>query len=787
MSTLRQATVRDFSGGWNVSDNEFNLSSKYAVLSDNLIVDADNTLTIRQGTTLVTNFHNGTETSPVTDTYNFSFTDGSPRIVITMTGHAFEDGHHITIEGISTDIAGIDKEYLNGKFGVRKLTADTFEIQTREPASSTEDDDYEITWKRDTHAIAGDIVYGFFYQDHIHVICSEGEIATLKDGTITNIWNIAKANALPDSPNGWRRIRLVSHDTFRQSAILVNGKDNDKPLDINHRRTGGAIVQYLVDPATGSNANVYAADYVKAFGGYVLLVNPNNNTTSSSNSPTVIDISALNTSGVFVGNPDPDDAVQVDLGIVTSTVDPTITGIGNIRDNVFIAFQDTAMLGQLGNYNSSGQHAPVFEDQVPQQGALNSRVIHTIGNDLLMCDYNGVPAFSQSVQSGTIVPERLSMFISPALNAHLARLSRDTLRYSVWAMFNIRDNMYMLSVPKHDENSKFFGASTPFYTTTELLDKSQVIVNAPGHTVMEGDFVTVSGAESFTGVDASDLNGTREVVAIIDDDFFVLKIGSNPVFAGQGGGGSSVEFAPINDENIMYCYLYIPSLRARRWTRYRGLKFNHGFISSSGCVLVAQDSRIFRIGTSDRPIFGDEQGVYDYIWEADFAYSVGDRIKESSSASVIYECVVDHTSADTFATNVEQSTKWIIYRGKKIKFAYESPWSDMRNRERIKMLKSIRLDAEGLSSFTYSMFANGFYKDGGTFNRVPNAEMRFTARDVGGFGAGLQPFGGGRNVKTPLHFDFPIAGKNFKIRIDGQTNERLKIVGITMNYTEGSI
>lgn len=786
MSKLQQATVRDFSGGWNISDNEYNLSSKYAVESDNIIVDADNSLTCRFGYEFLEDFYNGTVDSKVSGDFNFATTDGSPRVVITITGHSFDDGDHITIED-ATALNGIPEDDLNGIFGVRKLTADTIEIQTRTPANATANSDLTIKYTRDTHAIAGDIVYGFYFQDHVHVVCSEGEIATLKDGTIANIWNIAKANSLSDNPNGWRRMRTASHDTFRQTAMLVNGKDNDKPLEINHRRSGGAVVQYLVDPASGSNNNVYAADLIKAFAGYVLLVNPNNTTTSSSNSPTVIDISALNTSGVYVGNASPDDAVQIDLGIVTSTVDPTITGIGNIRDKVFVSFKDTAMLGRLGNYNASSQHAPDFSDQVPQHGALNNRVIHTLGNDLLMCDYTGVPAFSQSVQSGVIVPERLSMFIAPALNQHLARLSEDTLRYKTWAIYNVRDHQYMLFIPKHDDNSRFYGGSTPFYVTSELKDRGQVIVYAPNHTVSKGDFVVVSGAASFTGVDAGDLNGQREVIDKIDDDYFVMQIGDTPLYSGESGGGASVLFAPVDDETIVYNYLYIPALRARRWTRFRDLYFTHGFLANSGDVLLTNGTKLFRFGTKDRPLYGDELNMYDSVWATSTSYTEGHRVKESTSDDIIYECITDHTSTGTFADDVENSTKWRVYQGKMIKYVYESPWSDMRNRERVKNINSVRFDATGTGKFKFSMFTDGFKVDRGTRDITPTASMEFVAKDVGGFGAGDQPFGGGRNIISPLEYDFPAAGKNLKLRIEGETNNRLKVVSVTMNYWLGSI
>ena len=52
INIMRDATSRNFSGGLDVSDSELNLSSKYAVVLDNIIVGIDGSLEVRQGTKL---------------------------------------------------------------------------------------------------------------------------------------------------------------------------------------------------------------------------------------------------------------------------------------------------------------------------------------------------------------------------------------------------------------------------------------------------------------------------------------------------------------------------------------------------------------------------------------------------------------------------------------------------------------------------------------------------------------------------------------------------------------
>ena len=48
----KPATIRDFSGGWNMLDDDLNLSTKFARKSFNIAVLADGTMTVRYGTRL---------------------------------------------------------------------------------------------------------------------------------------------------------------------------------------------------------------------------------------------------------------------------------------------------------------------------------------------------------------------------------------------------------------------------------------------------------------------------------------------------------------------------------------------------------------------------------------------------------------------------------------------------------------------------------------------------------------------------------------------------------------
>lgn len=793
---MNVASLRDFGGGWNVADAEYNLSSRFLTVADNVTIGIDNALGPRAGSYLAHDFFDGVVSEPVNVTANITTNTGG-YVLLTLTGHPYNSGDHITISGINSAIDGIPAAELNATHGVIKVDANTVRIQTRTTGATGLTVSKSYTHVRDTHTLGGNIIECAFFQNYVIVMSDIGELARVhyQTGVKSKIWNIALAAATSGAPRGWGPCDHYSFDTWKQTLIVVNGRNNDKPIEIDNERPTLAPVQYLVDPATSSNTFVYPADFVLTHGNYLLLVGANNPNTPSRNTPTLVEISAAGTSGVFTGNLAPDDACQIDLGQVTTTVDPRITGVSSIRDNVFVAFYDTAMLGTLGTY-SGAVHKPDFKDQLPQHGSLNHRVIKNIGNDLFMCDYAGVPAFSQSQQSGIIVPERFSQLIDPALIKHFARLSDYTRRYSIWSIFNTRDRQYMLFAPKFDEASMFNGNDNGIFCVPDLTPYSLVLVSANNHTVSAGDFVVVSGATDLVGLSASAINGTRRVVSVVDENTFIMKVGSVPGVSGVSGGGTSIEFAPVNDEYLGYIFQYNPALKIRRWTRYRGLRFVCACLAKDGTVYMCRDGRVFIWGTGERNYTADDLNEYDYIWSTATNYTVGDRVKKLTTDDTIYECVADHTSSGTFATDVEESENWQVYRGHAIEFVAESPWSDYGKRAYKKINKYIKCDTKGSAKFKISAFVDNIYRDyytekyydGNTIEYDTSVvNYSFVATDAGGFGSGIQSYGLGMRTREQLNIEFPFECQLAKLRFSGTTTEPLKIVGITLLYQLGSI
>jgi hypothetical protein len=792
---LKTAAIRDFSGGWNAADNPYNLSSKYQTISDNVVVGIDSAMAPRMGTKLFQKLKTGTLTTITAQAVTITMLDASSKVQVNWTAHGFSSGEHFTITSIGAAVANMPS--IIGVHGVRKLNNDVFEITVRDVSTAAIlTQPTTLTGVKDTHLLGGEPLDAAFFQNNLVVFSDIGEIVAIDMDTevATSVWNTSLAFATAGSPTGWRGpLKHVSYDSFKQTLMVVNGKDNDKPIEINFNRAIGGVTQFLIDPATTSNAFVYPADFIQSFNSYTILYSSNNSSTPSSNTDTTVDISAAGTSGVYVGNTDPDDAVQIDLGRVTQTVEPRITGVASIRNKLFVGFSDSAMLGTLGIYSDT-VHEPDFSDQIPQHGVLNHRVIQNIGNDLFMCDYAGVPAFTQSQQSGVILPNRLSQLIDPALNKHLSRLSADTLRYKVWAIFNIRDRQYMLFLPKHDSNSEFTGEDTPFFVVPEFRTDSIILVNAPNHSVSTGDYVVVSGATSITGLDDAEINGTRLVTSVVDENFFFMQVGAIPQFEGEEGGGSAVNFAPVDDETFCYSYQINPALRIKRWTRFRGWYFIAGALANDGRVfMVTPDADVFVLGTIDRPIYADEVDYYDIDeWTASTAYAVGDRLLVGEK---VYICEEAHTSgATSFVEDTEDHIEWwSVYEGLPINWAAETPWSDFGDRTKVKVGEGIIFDVQGTDKFNLHMFVDNIYDEAVSYTTAPDNSLiaaevlNVVGGNAPGFGNGSQSFGLGKRTREQLNYHFPFRCKLGKLRFSGSTTKPLRIVSVTMLYKEGSI
>lgn len=786
---LLNTTVSDFGGGWNVADSPLNLASRFQPVSDNVLRGVNGSFTVRWGTELVADCRDGTETTTEpADAIATAVTENSPYVSLTLTGHSFADGDHITISDdvaiASGTLGTIPESALVGTFGVIKVDANTIKIATRYAATSTDTGTITMTsYTRDTHTLAGDIIAMQYFKQHLVLYDNIGEVAIMKesDGTVLRIWNAKAADTLSSGLAPTRSCDQVTTTTFKSTVISVNGYDNDKPLQIDDEFN----VEFLLDKGTLTNTAVPRADIVVGMQGYVILLR-------TEYGDPFVEFSAKNTDGTFTRQTDPADAVEVDLSMVTDTVEPIILGAGPFRDKLFVAFYDRGIIGTIGVYSSDGTtHEPDFNDTIAENGTISNRTIVPLGNDVFMTDYAGVPALSISQASGERVPTRLSELVAPELQKHLKSLSEDTLRNKAFALFNKSDRMYMLFLPKCDETAQDLPRD-PFRFSKDLNDLQRALVYAPGHHLFEGSYVTIAGASDIGTLTAStDINGKRKVVAVVDDNSFIIQLdGTMPVTSTLDGGGSSVTITPVNDETICYGFEYNRELKIRRWTRLRGLNFACGAVSQRGRVYFAREGRVFRYGSNEKPLYADNINGWEKQWDNSTDYAVGDLVLDTDE-SVTYKCLVAHTSASsgTFQSDRDDNPdNWHVYEGEPINWALETPWSSFSMRGNVKQLKYVDHDSEGEDEFKFSVFTDQIYRDRNTYENVPMRAMKFTAGGFGGFGIKTASvWGSGRRTREEKLWPMECRGKLFKLRYEGSTTKMVRIISTTLHYLKGGI
>ena len=338
---LLDVTIRDFSGGWNVVDNDLNMKTKFAKLLQNLQLGEDGSVEVRQGTR-----------------------------------------RFASLEGLTTGAVNC-----------------------------------------------------FYYNGHIVVVGEDGVVIKIDArGDPDILFDSSFAANLPGSPSGWSPTSFASFAEFNGQLIICNGVN--KPLIVDQSMT----CTFLNDPAIGTNAFTPIGKYVIAHDRYLVIAGNVDN-------PDRLFISSTDTSGVFVGDAGPNDAVNIDLGSRIPQGSSRIKGLGRFRDKIMIAFENAILVGTLGTF-ADDVHIPTFDDVIEEHGAISHRVLSTIGEDMLFCDHVGVSSTNKALFTGSVRSERLSQLIDPEIQKDISRFSStEELEKRTYAIYNSLQQSYMLFIP----------------------------------------------------------------------------------------------------------------------------------------------------------------------------------------------------------------------------------------------------------------------------------------------------------------------------------------------------
>jgi len=218
----------------------------------------------------------------------------------------------------------------------------------------------------------------------------------------------------------------------------------DKPLIISGDPTNAnyMIPVFLEDIGSGSNVNTPIGKYVVAHGQYTIIA-------GDPTAPSTIHISAKGTSGTYVGDPGPNDAVDIDLGPRVSIGDSTITGMVAYRDKLLVTFERGVLPLNLGIYTGSPSvHTPTDDGFIEEFGCVAHRTLVSVGDDAFYLDNVGVNSIARVSVFNTLRPVRVSHLIDPQIYDRMKRLTQAQITKYVFAVYDLRHFRYMVFVPQ---------------------------------------------------------------------------------------------------------------------------------------------------------------------------------------------------------------------------------------------------------------------------------------------------------------------------------------------------
>lgn len=530
---------------------------------------------------------------------------------------------------------------------------------------------------------SGNQINGRYFASHNITVNSIGEVFAIDGaGNAIRIWDSVIAASKRPGLVTWGLTDFVEFEEFGGQLSIHNGQD--KPL----RVTSGLDVDYLADPATGSNINVPIGRIVCKFAKHLVVA------VGSS-----IYVSDENTDGVWANDAGATYAAIFDMRTSVASGPTDIIGLLPFRDFLLIQFRECTIPIQFKKTTSPD--ALTISDTSDVGGTLNSygsianRTTQDLGELALACDIAGVTSVALATFTTKLSPDRPSRLVNPLIKKAVTALGNSTLEDGVFSQYDRVSSMYMLFVPNAVRDSQI--------------------------------------------------------------------------------------------ETRGFGYRYIDKLNIEAWNTFSGWNWAWSSRSSEGLIFFGQanSNKIF--------VKGDEETLPLY---ADY---IGDQ--ETFSDGTVFTDGLGLFPISDLNTS-----------GVPIRWIWEIPWSDLKNRAIQKSSRYLILDTEGSATFNVKAFIDNkyiddtdtgeefsddtlFYDDLGfkrdaLYPALSHAlTLDFVGSNYGGYGN--EPYGdiygGGRNTKFARLMPFPTKFNMFKLRLSGETMRPLKIVGITPAWLQGSI
>jgi len=300
----------------------------------------------------------------------------------------------------------------------------------------------------------------------INITYFQGYIISVQaDGTITKCDGAGTMTMLSVHGTLWTpTITFVSFTIFNGDLIMCNGKDKPIIISGNPTNINYLIPQYLEDLGSGSNINTPIGKYVVAHGQYTVIA-------GDPNAPSTLHISSKGTSGTYVADPLPNDAIDLDLGPRVSLGDRTITGMVAYRDKLLVTFERGILPINLGVYDTSTPaiHVPTDDGFIEEFGCQAHRTLVSVGDDCFYGDNVGVNSIARISVFNTLRPVRISHLIDNEIYKLMKPLSLAQIEKYVFSVYDLRHFRYIIFLPQLDQFDNYLTTIAYSYTNIPTL------------------------------------------------------------------------------------------------------------------------------------------------------------------------------------------------------------------------------------------------------------------------------------------------------------------------------
>jgi hypothetical protein len=259
---------------------------------------------------------------------------------------------------------------------------------------------------------------------------------------------------------------FVSFTIFNSDLLVANGKDKPIIISGNPNKPNYMLPDFIQDLANGTNVNTPVGAFITSHGQYTIIA-------GIPAEPSYIYISAKGTSGTYLNDPAPNDAVAIDLGPRVSIGSATITGVISYRDKLMVMFERGALPMNLGVYTGTTPvHTPTDDGFIEEFGCASHRSMHSVGDDMFYCDNVGVISTNRIAVFNTLRPIRASQLIDPLITAMMSTLSQAQISKYVFSVYDLRHFRYMLFIPSFDSGGNLVETVGFSYTNIPTLKVS---------------------------------------------------------------------------------------------------------------------------------------------------------------------------------------------------------------------------------------------------------------------------------------------------------------------------